>query len=137
KMNTFVLRKVNVIETETRSRRVILLLLFSATFWAAGCEDYYKSSPSYYGPGQYYGGDSVDFLDHDRLYYRGPGYWYGGAYCVCARGYGAYRGGISSPRRGVLHTPEQLLWIHGRYTAQGSQASSLGGAPPRQRPTKP
>src|SRR6059036_343776 len=50
------------LETKTRSRRVVLpLLLLSTLFWAAACEDYYSSSSSYYGPGSYYGGDSVDF----------------------------------------------------------------------------
>jgi len=34
------------LETKTRSRRVILLLLLLSTlFWAAGCENYYSSSP--------------------------------------------------------------------------------------------
>ena len=108
------------LETKTRSRRVILLLLLLSTlFWAAGCEDYYSSSPSYYGPGSYYGGGSVDFLDHDRLYYRGPGYWYGGVYYVWTPGYWAWRTGVSSPARGALPNPGQLLWIHGRYIAQG------------------
>jgi hypothetical protein len=108
------------LETKTRSRRVILLLLLLSTlFWAAGCADYYSSSPGYYGPGSYYKGDSVDFLDHDRLYYRGPGYWYGRVYYVWTPGYWAFRTGVSSPARGALPNPGQLLWIHGRYIAQG------------------
>ena len=108
------------LETKTRSRRVILLLLLLSTlFWAAGCEDYYSSSPGSYHPGSYYGGDSADFLDHDRLYYRGPGYWYGGAYYVWTPGYWAFRTGVSSPSRGAQPNPGQLLWIHGRYIAQG------------------
>jgi hypothetical protein len=106
--------------TKTRSRRVILLLLLLSTlFWAAGCEDYHSSSPGYYGPA-YYGGDSADFLDHDRLYYRGPGYWYGGAYYVWTPGYWAFRTGVSAPgSRFALPNPGQLLWIHGHYIAQG------------------
>jgi hypothetical protein len=100
-------------------RVILLLLLLSTLFWAAGCEDYYGSSPGYYGPGSYYGGDSVDFLDHDRLYYRGPGYWYGGAYYVWTPGYWAFRTGVSSPSRGAQPNPGQLLWIHGRYIARG------------------
>src|SRR5262245_52419229 len=106
-------------ETKTRSRRVILLLLLLSTlFWAAGCEDYHSSSLGYNGPA-YYGGDSGDFLDHDRLYYRGPGYWYGGAYYIWTPGYWAFRTGVNSPARGALPNPGQLLWIHGRYIAQG------------------
>jgi len=113
------LRKRRSNETKTRSRRVILLLLLlSSLFWAAGCEDYYGSSPGYHGPA-YYGGDSGDFLDHDRLYYRGPGYWHGGAYYVWTSGYWAFRTGVNSPSRGALPNPGQLLWIHGRYIAQG------------------
>src|SRR6266581_2472486 len=84
---------------------ILLLLLLSTLFWAAGCEDYYSSSPGYHGPGSYYGGDSVDFLDHDRLYYRGPGYWYGGAYYVWTPGYWGFRTGVSSPSRGALPNP--------------------------------
>jgi len=108
------------LETKTRSRRVILLLLLLSTlFWAAGCEDYHSSSPGYYGPASYYGGDSGDFLDHDRLYYRGPGYWNGRVYHVWTPGYWAFRKGVNSPARGALPNPGQLLWIHGRYIAQG------------------
>ena len=100
-------------------RVILLLLLLSTLFWAAGCEDYYSSSPGYYGPA-YYGGDSGDFLDHDRLYYRGPGYWYGGAYYVWTPGYWAFRTGVSAPgSRYGLPNPGQLLWIHGHYIAQG------------------
>ena len=55
-------------------RVILLLLLLSTLFWAAGCEDYYSSSPGYYDPGSYYEANPVDFLDHDRRYYRGPGY---------------------------------------------------------------
>ena len=52
KTPSFSLRKRRSNETKTRSRRVILLLLLLSTlFWAAGCEDYYSSSPGYYGPG--------------------------------------------------------------------------------------
>jgi WXXGXW repeat (2 copies) len=111
-------RRVSVrgLETKTRSRRVIpLLLLLSTLFWAAGCQDY----PSYHGPGSYYAENPVDFLEHDRLYYRGPGYWCGGAYYVWTPGYWAFRTGVSSPSRGALPNPGQLLWIHGRYVAQG------------------
>jgi hypothetical protein len=114
------------LETKTRSRRVILLLLLLSTlFWAAGCEDYYSSSPGYYGPGLYDAG-SVDFLGHDRLYYRGPGYWHGRVYYVWTPGYWAFRTGVSPSRgpglagpNGALGNPGQLLWIHGRYIAQG------------------
>ena len=113
-------RKVNVNETKTRSRRVILpLLLLSTLFWAAGCEDYHSSSPGYYDPGSYYGANPADFLDHDRLYYRGPGYWSGGAYYVWTPGYWAFRTGVSAAERRALPNPGQLLWIHGRYIAQG------------------
>jgi len=119
KMNRHPKNKTN--ETKTRSRRVILLLLLLSTlFWAAGCEDYYRSSPGYYGPGSYYGEGSVDFLDHDRLYYRGPGYWYGSAYYVWTPGYWAFRTGVSAPgSRFALPNPGQLLWIHGHYIARG------------------
>jgi YXWGXW repeat-containing protein len=107
------------LETKTRSGRVILpLLLLSTLFWA-GCEDYYSSSPGYYGPGSYYGGDSFDFLGHDRHYYRGPGYWYGRVYYVWTPGYWAWRTGAGSPARGALPNPGQLVWIHGRYIARG------------------
>ena len=113
-------RKVNVNETKIRSRRVILLLLLLSTlFWAAGCEDYQSPAPGYYGAGSYYGENPFDFLGHDRIYYRGPGYWYGGAYYVWTPGYWAFRTGVSSPSRGALPNPGQLLWIHGRYIAQG------------------
>lgn len=108
-------------ETKTRLRRVILLLLLLSTlFWAAGCEDYYSSSPGYYGPGSYYRENPADFLDHDRLYYRGPGYWNGRVYYVWTPGYWAFRTGVSAPgSRYGLPNPGQLLWIHGRYIAQG------------------
>ena len=120
KTPSFSLRKRGSNETKTRSRRVILLLLLLSTlFWAAGCEDYYSSSPGYYDPASYYGANPFDFLDHDRRYYRGPGYWYGGAYYVWTPGYWAFRTGVSSPARGALPNPGQLLWIHGRYIAQG------------------
>ena len=123
KMNRHPKNKTN--ETKTRSRRVILLLLLLSTlFWAAGCEDYYSSSPGYYGPGLYDPG-SVDFLGHDRLYYRGPGYWNGSAYYVWTPGYWAFRTGVSpgmgpglAGPNGALGNPGQLLWIHGRYIAQ-------------------
>jgi hypothetical protein len=126
KTPSFSLRKRGSNETKTRSRRVILLLLLLSTlFWAAGCEDYYSSSPGYYGPGLYDPG-SVDFLGHDRLYYRGPGYWNGSAYYVWEPGYWAFRTGVSPSRgpgiggaTGALPNPGQLLWIHGRYIAQG------------------
>ena len=124
KMNRHPKNKTN--ETKTRSRRVILLLLLLSTlFWAAGCEDYYSSSPGYYGPGLYDAG-SVDFFGHDRLYYRGPGYWNGSAYYVWTPGYWAFRTGVSPARgpglagsNGALGNPGQLLWIHGRYIARG------------------
>src|SRR6266496_2239561 len=114
------------LETKTRSRRVILLLLLLSTlFWAAGCEDYYSSSPGYYDPGSYYGANPADFLDHDRRYYRGPGYSYGRVYYVWEPGYWAFRTGVSASRgpglagaNGALPNPGQLLWIHGRYIAQ-------------------
>jgi hypothetical protein len=107
------------LETKTRSRRVILLfLLLSTLFWAAGCENYHGSPQGYYSAGQYDGSDSGDFFGHDRLYYRGPGYWYGGAYYAWTPGYWAFRTGVSSPSRGALPNPGQLLWIHGRYIAQ-------------------
>ena len=49
KTPSFGLRNRRSNETKTRSRRVILLLLLLSTlFWAAGCEDYYSSSPGYY-----------------------------------------------------------------------------------------
>jgi hypothetical protein len=118
KMNRHPKNKTN--ETKTRSRRVILLLLLLSTlFWAAGCEDYHSSSPGYYDPGSYYGANPADFLDHDRRYYRGPGYSDGGAYYVWTPGYWAFRTGVNSPARGALPNPGQLLWIHGRYIAQG------------------
>ena len=117
-MNRHPKNKTN--ETKTRSRRVILLLLLLSTlFWAAGCEDYYSSSPGYYGPGLYDAG-SVDFFGHDRLYYRGPGYWNGSAYYVWTPGYWAFRTGVTPPNRGfTLPNPGQLLWIHGHYIARG------------------
>src|SRR5215831_14552916 len=73
KMNRHPKNKTN--ETKTGSRRVILLLLLLSTlFWAAGCEDYHSPSPGYYGAGSYDAENPADFLGHDRLYYRGPGY---------------------------------------------------------------
>ena len=127
KTPSFGLRNRRSNETKTRSRRVILLLLLLSTlFWAAGCEDYYSSSPGYYDPGSYYGANPFDFLDHDRRYYRGPGYSYGRVYYVWEPGYWAFRTGVSPSRggglaggNGALPNPGQLLWIHGRYIAQG------------------
>ena len=108
------------LETKTRSRRVILLLLLLSTlFWAADCEDYHSSSPGYSGSSAYYGGGSVVAADRDRRYYRGPGYWYGRVYYVWEEGHWAWRTGVSAPGRGTLPNPGQLLWIHGRYIAQG------------------
>ena len=126
KSPSFGLRNQRSNETKTRSRRVILLLLLLSTlFWAAGCEDYYSSPTGYYGPGLYAAG-SVDFLGHDRLYYRGPGYWNGSAYYVWTPGYWAFRTGVSPSRgpgsagaNGALPNTGQLLWIHGRYIARG------------------
>ena len=113
-------------KTAPQPKRVkLLLLLLSTLFWAAGCEDYHSSSRGYYGPA-YYADNPADFLDHDRLYYRGPGYRYGGAYYVWTPGYWAFRTGVSPSRgpglgggNGALPNPGQLLWIHGRYIAQG------------------
>jgi hypothetical protein len=158
KSPSFGLRNRRSNETKTRSRRVILLLLLLSTlFWAAGCEDYYSSSPGYYdtavasspkarvwmpaftgsrlpgrwvevdgSPGSYYEANPADFLDHDRRYYRGPGYSYGRVYYVWEPGYWAFRTGVSPSRgpgfggnNGALPNPGQLLWIHGRYIAQG------------------
>jgi hypothetical protein len=124
KMNRHSKNKTN--ETKTRSSRVILLLLLLSTlFWAAGCENYRSSSRRYYGPA-YYADNPADFLEHDRLYYRGPGYRYGGTYYVWEPGYWAFRTGVSPSRgpglagpNGALSSPGQLLWIHGRYIAQG------------------
>ena len=107
-------------------RRVILLLLLLSTlFWAAGCENYHSSSPRYSGPA-YYADNPADFLEHDRLYYRGPGYSYGRVNYVWEPGYWAFRTGVSPSRgpglagpNGALGNPGQLLWIHGRYIAQG------------------
>jgi WXXGXW repeat (2 copies) len=103
-------------------RVILLLLLLSTLFWAAGCEDYYNSSPGYYGPALYSGGGSVDVAVRDRRYYRGPGYWYGRAYYVWEPGHWAWRTGAGSPSRGAaapLPGPGQLLWIHGHYIARG------------------
>jgi hypothetical protein len=121
KTPSFALTKRRSNETKTRSKRVILLLLLLSTlFWAAGCEDYHSSSPGYYDPESYYGANPADFLDHDRLYYRGPEYRYGGAYYVWEPGYWAFRTGVSTPgSRYGLPNPGQLLWIHGHYIAQG------------------
>jgi hypothetical protein len=108
------------LETKTRSRRVsLLLLLLSTLFWAAGCEDYYSSTPGSYHPGPYYGEGSDDVADGDRRYYRGPGYWYGRVYYVWTPGHWAWRTGAGSPARGAFPNPGQLLWIHGRYIARG------------------
>ena len=107
-------------KTAPPTKRVILLLLLLSTlFWAAGCENYYSSSPGYYGPGQVYGGRSVDVAHGDRRYYRGPGYSYGRVYYVWEPGHWAWRTGVSAPGRGTLPNPGQLLWIHGRYIARG------------------
>ena len=122
----FSLRNRRSNETKTRSRRVILLLLVLSTLlWSAGCQDYHSSSPGYYGAA-YREDNPADFLGHDRLYYRGPGYRYGGAYYVWDPGYWAFRTGVSLSRgpalggcNGGLPNPGQLLWIHGRYIAQG------------------
>jgi hypothetical protein len=127
KSPSFGLRNRRSNETKTRSRRVILLLLLLSTlFWAAGCEDYYSSSPGYYDPASYYAANPFDFLDHDRRYYRGPGYSYGRVYYVWEPGYWAFRTGVSPSRgpglaggNGALPNPGQLLWIHGRYIARG------------------
>ena len=98
-------------------RMILMLLLLSTLFWAAGCEDYYSSSP---GPGPYYGGGSVVVADGDRRYYRGPGYWYGRVYYVWEPGHWAWRTGVVAPGSTVaVPNPGQLLWIHGRYIAQG------------------
>ena len=119
KMNRHPKNRTN--ETKTRSRGVILLLLLLSTlFFAAGCQDYHSSSLGYYDPTSYSAANPADFLDHDRLYYRGPGYRYGGAYYVWTPGYWAFRTGVSAPgSRLGLPKPGQLLWIHGRYIAQG------------------
>ena len=127
KTPSFGLRKRRSNEAKPRSRRVLLLLLLLSTlFWAAGCEDYHSSSRGYYGPA-YYADNPADFLEHDRLYYRGPEYSYGGAYYVWTPGYWAFRTGVSPSRgpgpaggNGGLPNPGQLLWIHGRYIAQGN-----------------
>jgi WXXGXW repeat (2 copies) len=102
-------------------RVILLLLLLSTLFWAAGCEDYYSSSPGYYGPGQVYGGGSVDVAHGDRRYYRGPGYWYGRVYYVWEPGHWAWRTGVVAPNARTVTTPNPgwLLWIHGHYIAQG------------------
>ena len=107
-------------------RVILLLLLLSTLFWAAGCQDYHSSSPGYYDPGSYYAANPADFLDHDRRYYRGPGYSYGRVYYVWEPGYWAFRTGVSPSTgpglaggNGALPNPGQLLWIHGRYIAQG------------------
>ena len=83
KSPSFGLRKRRSNETKTRSRRVILLLLLLSTlFWAAGCEDYYSSSPGYYGPGHITEQTQSTSLTMIDCYYRGPGYWYGRVYYV-------------------------------------------------------
>ena len=56
KMSTVYLGKATGNETETKPRRLILLvLLLSALFWAGGCEGYYSAYPGYYGPNYGYG----------------------------------------------------------------------------------
>src|SRR4029453_15011822 len=85
-------------KTASPPKRVILLLLLLSTlFWAAGCENYYSSSPGYHGPGPYYGGGSVVVADGDRRYYRGPGYWYGRVYYVWEPGHWAWGAGGVAP----------------------------------------
>jgi hypothetical protein len=114
KMSTVYLGKANGNETETKPRPgILLVLLLSALFWAAGCEGYYSASPGYYGPnygygrGPYYGGGSVVVGVEDRPYYvRGPGYWSGRVYYVWRPGHWRYRYG-------------QRVWIHGHYAARG------------------
>jgi hypothetical protein len=111
KISTVDLGKPNVNETENGSMRVILLgVLLSALFWAAGCEGYYTAYPGY---GPYYGGPyygypgSVTIAVGDRPYYvRGPGYWYGSAYYVWKPGHWVWRHG-------------QQVWIHGHYVVRG------------------
>jgi hypothetical protein len=101
-------------------RVILLLLLLSTLFWAAGCEDYYSSTPGSYHPALDYGGGSVLVADGDRRYYRGPGYWYGRVYYVWEPGHWAWRTGVTPSARGfALPNPGQLLWIHGRYIARG------------------
>jgi len=121
KTPSFGLRNRRSNKTKTRSRRVILLLLLLSTlFWAAGCENYHSSSSGYYDPASYHEANPADFLDHDRLYYRGPVYQRGSAYYVWTPGYWAFRKGGNLPgSRYALPNPGQLLWIHGRYIAQG------------------
>jgi hypothetical protein len=103
-------RKRSANEMEPRSRRMILVvLLLSALFWAAGCEGYYSAYPGYgpyYGRGPYYGGGSVVVAVGDRPYYRGPGYWYGRTYYVWKPGHWASRHG-------------QQVWIRGHYVVRG------------------
>jgi hypothetical protein len=109
-MKTSIVDQANANEPETRLRRLILLvLLISAVFWAAGCEGYYAAYPGYYGPGPYYAGypGGVSIAVYDRPYYvRGPGYWYGGTYYVWKPGHWAWRNG-------------QKVWIHGHYVVRG------------------
>jgi hypothetical protein len=102
-------------------RVILLLLLLSTLFWAAGCEDYHSSSTGHNGPGQSYGGGSVDVADRDRPYYRGPGYWNGRVYYVWEPGHWAWRTGVVPPGTLGSNLPNngQLLWIHGNYIAQG------------------
>jgi YXWGXW repeat-containing protein len=108
-MKTSIVDQAMANETETRSRRLILLvLLLSALFWAAGCEGYYSAYPGYYRPGPYNGGypGGVSVAVYDRPYYvRGPGYWSGGAYYVWKPGHWAWRHG-------------QKVWIHGHYVVR-------------------
>jgi len=108
-------------KTAPPPKRVILLLLVLSTlFSAAGCEDYYSSSPGSYRPGQYYGGGSDVVAVGDRRYYRGPGYWYGRVYYVWEPGHWAWRTGVVAPRSTVaVPNPGWLLWIHGHYIARG------------------
>jgi hypothetical protein len=112
-MKTSIVDQATGNETETRSRRLILLvLLLSALFWAGGCGGYYSAYPGYgpyYGAGPYYGGypGGVSVTVYDRPYYvRGPGYWSGGAYYVWKPGHWARRNG-------------QKVWIHGHYVVRG------------------
>ena len=110
KMSTVYLERANVNEPKTKSRSAILLvLLLSALFLAAGCEGYYTAYPGYgpyYGAGPYYGGGSVVVAVGDRPYYRGPGYWYGRVYYVWRPGHWAWRDG-------------QQVWIRGHYVTRG------------------
>ena len=121
KSPSFGLRNRRSNETKTRSRRVILLLLLLSTlFWAAGCENYYSSSPGYYDPASYYAANPFDFLDHDRRYYRGPGYSVGRVYYVWEPGYWAFHTGGSPP--GAPVSPAATA----RYLTLVSSSGSMG-----------